>query len=206
MKILCLLSLALIANSALLGTTFAEGDLVPVDSVPADSVEKIVDSDSGDAAESNGAAVPFRAFGSYGRTSYVSISLRTSAEGLRAEAAAKIAKEIDFSVESVIEVSAGRRPSNGYGIRVTGVVLIENCYHVTVAFKVPAAGHGVGRVITNPTAAVVIPKAAAGATVKFVNPPKGYIRHSPVFKSVFDVATPYGAKPSTEWKARQDAE
>lgn len=177
MKYLWMLSLALIANSVLSETQSAEKGVVPGDSLQVVAGD---DRDSGVPAEAKGRPIQIRPIRCYRWSQDVAIELRTSTEGLSDDLKAVWKNQIDFTKESMIRVAAGQRNSTGYGIRITGVELIDNCYHVTIDMSGPKPGRMVGHAITFPTAAVVIPKAAAGASVKFVNGPKSRVVYSQI--------------------------
>ena len=73
--------------------------------------------------------------------------------------------DIDFSAESVLIVSAGQKPSAGYGLKLTNWLLEQDHWQVTRIAQQPGANSMQAQFITSPCLLVKIPKAIKSFTL-----------------------------------------
>ena len=73
---------------------------------------------------------------------------------------------VDFAMEMVVAVALGQRPTGGYDISIDGAYQAEGQLFVVVRQASPPPGAGVTQALTDPVAAVALPR--TDAAVVFV--------------------------------------
>ena len=78
---------------------------------------------------------------------------------------------IDFKKEGAIIITAGRKPTAGYSIKVNGITKVKGALVVDAEVVSPPAGSFNAEVLTSPYVVVAVPKAGV-STARWKNPPK----------------------------------
>jgi uncharacterized protein (DUF885 family) len=81
--------------------------------------------------------------------------------------------EVNFNARSVVVAYQGQKSTGGYSISVEEIRRVGTVLAVGVRERRPASGDVTTQVITSPFVAVSIPRAVAGASVRFADAPEG---------------------------------
>jgi uncharacterized protein (DUF885 family) len=152
---------------------------------------------SGEAAEDRTSVVEFSviAFGAYsGYEGGRAVELITDAgawgRAWRQIGGGRPLPEVNFNALSVVVAYQGQQPTGGYSIAVEEIRRAGTALAVSVKERRPASGDVTTQALTSPFVAVSIPRAAAGASVRFADAPASEGAAGPGRPGRRKVATP----------------